>query len=82
MWAINDGQSPKMVPREVSYYYLCSKFKCLPGVGGLLDQDPALVEAFVLCMQTEGEYNEYKEKKAESERKVKEKADKARAGQR
>lgn len=75
MWAICEGQSPKKAPREVSYYYLCLKFKCLPGVGGLLDQDPALVEAFLLCMATEGNHAAFKAAKEESERKLKEKAE-------
>jgi len=61
------------MPREVSYYYLCKTFNCLPGDGGLLSQDPALVEAFVLCMNVEGEYQEFEEKRDEQKRKIEEK---------
>lgn len=56
------------MPREVSYYYLCSKLKCLPGDGGLLSQDPSLVEAFILCMHTEAEYQEFEKKKEEQKK--------------
>jgi hypothetical protein len=73
VWAACEGSEQKQVPREVSYYYLCKEFKCLPGVGGLLDQDPALVEAFILCMNTEGKYQKYQEQKEESKRKLDEK---------
>lgn len=63
----------KEIPREVSYYYLCKQFRCLPGDGGLLSQDPALVEAFVLCMNVEGEYQEFEKKKEEQKAAVAEK---------
>lgn len=66
------GSPPKHIPREVSYYYICKEFKCLPGPGGLLDQDPQLVEAFVLCMNTEGKYQEYKAKQDEAKQKQEE----------
>jgi hypothetical protein len=68
VWAICSGSSPSGVPKEVSYYYLCKEFKCLPGAGGLLDQDPVLVEAFTLCMNTEGLYEDFKQKKEEAQR--------------
>jgi len=71
----------KEVPREVSYYYLCKQFNCLPGDGGLLSQDPALVEAFILCMNTEGEYQEFEQKKEEQKRLIEEKK-RQRTGQR
>jgi hypothetical protein len=74
------GAKPERVPKEVSYYYLCVKFKCLPGAGGLLDQDPALVEAFILCMNTEGKYQEYKEKQDEAKRKQEERRKKMQQG--
>jgi hypothetical protein len=60
------------MPREVSYYYLCSKFNCLPDDGGLLSQDPHLMEAFILCMNIEGEYQEYDKKRQEQKQKVEE----------
>lgn len=67
------GDSPGRVPREVTYYYLCKEFKCLPGAGGLLNQDPALVEAFILCMNVEGNYQKYKDEKEKQDARIKEK---------
>jgi hypothetical protein len=51
------------MPREVKYYFLAKEFKSLPRAGGLLDQDPLLLEAFILCMNTEGDHARYKEAK-------------------
>jgi hypothetical protein len=72
VWNLCDEKSPKDIPKEVSYYYLCNKFKCLPGDGGLLDQDPTLLEAFILCMNTEHQFDRFKkerEKKAKDKKK-------------
>lgn len=81
-WAILDGTKPKQpVPKEVQYYVLCKEFKCLPTTGGLLDQDPHVVEAFILCMNIEGEHQAYKEAKDASSRRLQEKM-KGKQGQR
>jgi hypothetical protein len=48
--------SPPKVPKEVTYYHLCKTFHCLPHAGGLLEQDPAMLEAFLLIMQAENRY--------------------------
>lgn len=65
------------VPREVNYYFLCKKFKCLPHSGGLLDQDVGMLEAFSLCMKFESEFQEIKRKKDEKNQGVKDKARKS-----
>ena len=75
------GESPELIPREVTYFHLCEKFRCLPGVGGLLDQDPALVEAFILCMNVQGKHAKYKEEKDQQAARMKEKVEAAK-GQR
>jgi hypothetical protein len=51
--------------------------KCLPGVGGLLDQDPALVEAFILCLNVQGRHAKYEEEKEKLAAKHKDKVAKA-----
>lgn len=79
MWNLLEGvTTEERIPREVTYYLLCKKLKCLPGVGGLLDQDPALVEAFVICMNQEGTHQRYKDEKAAQEQRHKEKVKEAR----
>lgn len=56
------------MPKEVMYYYLCQKFKSLPESGGLLDQDPVLLEAFLLCMNVESQHAAYEKQKQEREK--------------
>lgn len=59
------------MPKEVMYYYLSLKFKCLPESGGLLDQDPLLLEAFLLCMDVESKHAAYVKAKEEKKNKKK-----------
>jgi hypothetical protein len=44
-------------------------FKCLPDDGGLLDQDPAILEAFSLIINTERQHSLYKKEQEERKRK-------------
>jgi hypothetical protein len=44
-------------------------FKCLPDDGGLLDQDPAILEAFSLIINTERQHSLYKKQKEENRKK-------------
>jgi hypothetical protein len=68
-----DDKEPQQMPREVTYYYMCQKFKSLPESGGLLDQDPMLLEAFLLCANTEAKHQRFKE---EIEKKKREREEK------
>lgn len=77
MWAMCSGESPERVPREVTYFLLCKEMKCLPGVGGLLDQDPALVEAFILCLNVQGRHQKFTEEKEKQAARHKEKVKEA-----
>lgn len=54
---------PSTVPREITYYHMCKTFHCLPHGHGLLDQDPLMLEAFLLIMSTESKYKKYKDQK-------------------
>jgi hypothetical protein len=64
-----EDKTPQKIPKEVTYYYLCIKFKSLPESGGLLDQDPVLMEAFLLCMDTESKHAAYQKAKDEKKNK-------------
>jgi hypothetical protein len=65
VWILCEDKVPAKMPKEVMYYYLCQKFKSLPESGGLLDQDPVLLEAFLLCMNTESKHAAFEKQREE-----------------
>lgn len=68
-----EGKEPESFPKELKYYYLCKNFYCLPDDGGLADQDPLLLEAFILIMNVESQHAKVKEarEKAKKDRESK-----------
>lgn len=64
-----EDKTPQSYPVELRNYHLCCKFNCLPDSGGLLDQDPKLLEAFILIMNIEEKHRAFTKKKDEARNK-------------
>ena len=46
--------------------YLCKSLRCLPGPGGLLQQDPYLVEGMIMVLDASNEKQEKDSKRGTS----------------